>query len=114
MRVDSSSGSGALRSASTMKISTAIAVMLYGTAPNAFSQEQQSGTVSSVEQIIVTASRREQALEDVPYALTAVGQGQLDNTGVTDIASLTNQVPGLSMQQYGARSTLRLVLPFEP
>ena len=55
--------------------------------------------------MIVTATRRQQTLEEVPYSVTAVSADQLANTGVTDIASLTSQVPGLSLYNLGARET---------
>jgi len=58
---------------------------------------------AKLEEVVVTASRRRQTLEEVPYSITAVSAEQLANTGVTDIASLTSQVPGLSMYDRGTR-----------
>ncbi|MGH8228897.1 MAG: TonB-dependent receptor [Steroidobacteraceae bacterium] len=56
-----------------------------------------------LQEITVTANRRVQTVESVPYSLTVITSKQLSNAGVTDIASLSNEVPGLSMYDYGAR-----------
>ena len=57
----------------------------------------------AMEEITVTASRRVQTVEAVPYAISVVSGEQLARTGVTDLASLAHQVPGLSLADFGAR-----------
>jgi outer membrane receptor protein involved in Fe transport len=52
---------------------------------------------------VVTANRRNQTLESVPYSLSVVSNEQLSQAGVTDLASLSLAVPGLSMYDYGSR-----------
>jgi len=70
------------------------------------SQEEGKGEVPvKIEEVVVTASRRQQRLEEVPYSLTAISADQIARTGVTDLASLARQVPGLSMYDFGARSS---------
>ncbi|MDB5699514.1 MAG: TonB-dependent receptor [Alphaproteobacteria bacterium] len=51
----------------------------------------------SSNDIIVTAQRRDQALQDVPISITALTAAQLDNTGTTSTESLSVAVPGLVM-----------------
>ena len=51
----------------------------------------------------MTATRRVQALEAVPYSMSVVSAEQISAFGATDIASLATIVPGLSMYDYGAR-----------
>ncbi len=53
----------------------------------------------------MTASRRQQTTEEVPYSISVVNPVQLSNAGVTDLASLARQVPGVSMSDRGARSS---------
>ena len=57
----------------------------------------------ALEEVTVTANRREQVLEAVPYNLSVVSADQLAQANVTDLASLSTTVPGLSMFDYGAR-----------
>jgi iron complex outermembrane recepter protein len=47
--------------------------------------------------IIVTAQRREQALQDVPIAMSAVTGEQLAERGVNDITTLTGTTPSLAI-----------------
>ena len=73
---------------------------LFVAAP-AFAQEAPAATAQSAvadsreEEIIVTATRRAEALSDVPIAVSALTAEQLDNSGVTDIRALNQLAPSL-------------------
>jgi iron complex outermembrane receptor protein len=58
----------------------------------------------SVEEIIVTATRREQALSDVPMAISAVGAQTLRNSGATDVRALSQLNPSLLVSSTGSES----------
>ena len=45
--------------------------------------------------IVITATRRNQALSDVPMAVSAVTAQQLENTGASDIRQLNQVAPSL-------------------
>jgi outer membrane receptor protein involved in Fe transport len=53
------------------------------------------GSDTAVEEIIVTAQRREQSLQDVPIVVTSVSAKLLQDAGVKDIKDLTILTPGL-------------------
>jgi outer membrane receptor protein involved in Fe transport len=96
------------RSNTNVKVSTAVCLALYGMPHGALAQEppaQQQPVPSSavLQEVVVTAQRRAQSLDSVPYSITAISPEQMTNSGVTDIAALTRQVPGLSMYDLGAR-----------
>lgn len=59
------------------------------------------------DEIIVTARRREERLQDVPLALTAISGGGLEQQGISDLADLGGKVPGLVVANSlgGGRST---------
>jgi len=78
---------------------------LYGVPHRASAEEPSTPTPGAVPEVIVTANRRAQTLEEVPYSIAALGMDEIARTGVTDIASLTSQVPGLSMYQLGTRES---------
>ena len=42
----------------------------------------------SIEEIVVTAARREQSLQDVPMAVTALDTATLEQRGITEYAVL--------------------------
>jgi iron complex outermembrane receptor protein len=52
---------------------------------------------TSLAEIVVTAQKRSQNLQDVPIAISAVSADQLQAYGVSDINNLTATVPGLAV-----------------
>ena len=54
---------------------------------------------SGLEEVIVTAQKREEKLQDVPIAMTVVSEAQLQNQNVTTIADLSRTAPALEMIQ---------------
>lgn len=61
-------------------------------------QAQEDGA-PVVGEIIVTAQKREQALQDVPAAITAVNAQVLQEQGVTDIYGLTGLAPNVEISR---------------
>ena len=74
-----------------------------GSSQTAVAADDGGSALPTLQEITVTASRRRQTAESVPYSLTVVSPQQLADANVSDIASLTSQVPGLSMYDFGAR-----------
>ncbi|HKT73846.1 MAG TPA: TonB-dependent receptor [Steroidobacteraceae bacterium] len=54
--------------------------------------------ISEVNEVVVTAQRRAERLEDVPFSVTVQSGAQLAAVGITDTRGLENVTPGLSMQ----------------
>jgi iron complex outermembrane recepter protein len=52
-----------------------------------------------VEELIVTAERRESSLQNVPVTVTALPAAALEGSNITSIEGLTTKVPGLLMTQ---------------
>ena len=89
-------------------VSAAVILALYGLPRASLAQEAPADTGSAgapveLTEITVTANRREQTLEAVPYSMSVVSTAQLEQAGVTDLSSLASSVPGLSMYDTGAR-----------
>ncbi len=57
----------------------------------------QDGQASSVDDIIVTAQKREQSLQDVPIVVTSLSAEALEDAGVKDIKDLQILTPGLTV-----------------
>ena len=53
-----------------------------------------------LEEVVVTASKREQKLIDVSASVTAVSGEAIRELGITDISALARQIPGLQVQEY--------------
>ena len=52
---------------------------------------------TTLDKLVVTAQKREEALQDVPVTVTAVGEDLIRDTGVRDVKDLQVLVPGLTL-----------------
>ncbi len=77
---------------------TAAGVSAVLTYAGAAAAQDAAGDTAVVEEIVVTAQKREQASIDVPMALTAYNGERLDELGVQDMADLAKFTPGLIVQ----------------
>jgi iron complex outermembrane recepter protein len=57
----------------------------------------QGGGASQLEDIVVTAQRRSESLQDVPIAVTAVTSAKLDALGIQSTEDLQQLTPGLTV-----------------
>ncbi|MFZ5610230.1 MAG: TonB-dependent receptor [Pseudomonadota bacterium] len=55
----------------------------------------QEAATATIEEIIVTATKRAQTLQDVPIAVSAYSAEQIKNSGITDLRELTQLSPSL-------------------
>jgi iron complex outermembrane receptor protein len=60
---------------------------------------------TSLEEIIVTATRRVERLQDVPVSVLAFSQEKMDSQGLKNIDDLARLSPGLSFQRNGMSSS---------
>lgn len=61
-------------------------------AGQALAQDQGGG----VDEIIVTATKREESMQDVPMSIQALGQERLEQLGISDFADYAQHLPTLS------------------
>lgn len=93
----------------------ALSMPAYAQQTTAPSPTEDSTTTGTEDQdnseIIVTATRRNEALSDVPLAISAISGEQLENSGVVDIRQLQQLSPSLlvtSTQSEAGASTARI------
>ncbi|HBX71747.1 MAG TPA: hypothetical protein DEG86_02060, partial [Halieaceae bacterium] len=67
--------------------------MLLAAAVLATSQAQAQG----LEEVVVTAQKREQSLQDAPIAITAFGQYELEQRGIRDLVDLGTIAPNVKV-----------------
>ena len=58
------------------------------------------------EEIIVTAQKREQNLQDIPISVTAYTGNQLRELGLTEMTEITQQMPGLQLSAWSPNLTI--------
>ena len=75
--------------------------MLIALAAPALSFAQTPTQDDILEQIIVTAQKREAALQDVPFSVGAASEQQIRDSGSTNIAELSRNFAGLTITDLG-------------
>lgn len=64
-------------------------------------QDTQPSRTQSLNDIVVTAQKREQRLQDVPVSITAVSGETLENLKITDLRSVQSYVPNMAVLNSG-------------
>ncbi|PQM29495.1 hypothetical protein CVO77_00790 [Sphingopyxis lindanitolerans] len=74
---------------------------LAGIAESAHAQEanRAGNSAEPSDEIVVTANRREESVQDVPSAITAISQAQIEARGMDSFEGFARSVPGLTMNQ---------------
>jgi iron complex outermembrane receptor protein len=80
-----------VRRAATLVFATSSAVA------GGFSWADDSAVPPSLPEVIVTAQKRSENIQDVPISVLALSAQQLKDSGVTDIKNLTVLTPGLTV-----------------
>ncbi|MDH3352277.1 MAG: TonB-dependent receptor, partial [Gammaproteobacteria bacterium] len=81
-----------------------IGAALAGTSPMAMGQSAEPGA-GVLEEIIVTASRREQTIQDIPYNISAVQGTDIEAQNIVDTAELMRTISGVSVIDRGYRNS---------
>lgn len=70
----------------------------------------QDGVAATVEEIVVTAQKRSENLQDVPVSVTAISGDSLADRGVTNVLSLNNLAPGLRVSSGDAAANPKIFI----
>ena len=54
-----------------------------------------------LEEVLVTARKQSETLQDVPFSIAAMTEGKLQRSGATDLESMATNVAGISIQNLG-------------
>src|SRR5258708_15342956 len=68
-------------------------------------QAQATDPVASGDQIVVTARRREEFVQDVPASVSAFSGAALEKKGLPDITGLTDIIPNTTLKTSRATNT---------
>ncbi len=80
-------------------VSTAILMMLMS--PAAMAQDTKEGdNKNSIEEIIVTAQKRSENLQDAPLAITAIAGGMLREDDISNLQDIGNRTPGMTFAAF--------------
>ena len=92
----------AVRSALLCGSVLAVASMPFASTANAQEGAERRGT-HDLEEIVVTATRRESTVFDVPYSISVLTGEAMERSGVQDLSDLVRAVPGIAYLEQGPR-----------
>src|SRR3989475_7568577 len=81
--------------------SLAMAMAVAGFAGLPFVASAQQVEQGAIQEIIVTATKREANLQDVPFSVSSTSQDQIRNSGAMDLVDLARNVGGLAIADLG-------------
>jgi iron complex outermembrane receptor protein len=64
----------------------------------------QETSLGSLQEIVVTATRREESISKVPISITALSQDALDQKGIRDFSEMVRFTPGVSIDTSGTNA----------
>ncbi|WP_144096007.1 TonB-dependent receptor [Croceicoccus sediminis] len=89
-------GTATLRTAAALMCASALTTPAFAQSEGD-TQVQQGG----IAEIVVTAQRREQSLQDVPIAVSALGGDQIAEAGLSNSLAIGDNVPNLEIKTFG-------------
>lgn len=82
-------------------LSAAIAATLF----SGYSVGQQANSAPTMrEEVIVTATRRAESIQDIPLNISALGSDTIERDRITSLSDIARRVPGLIVVDQGPRS----------
>ena len=88
---------------------SAVTALIAATAVQAQTAQAPADNIQ-IEEITVTATKRETNLQDTPIAITAFGQGSLDRQQVKDVTDLAKFVPSMAINQQGDQGAILVTM----
>ncbi len=79
--------------------------LVWPAATMAAAADTETASSGALEEVVVTATRRSERLQDVPISVTAFSQEKLDEQGLRSIDDLTRLSPGVMFQRNGNGSS---------
>jgi iron complex outermembrane receptor protein len=83
---------------------TTAAIALAGSSVSSAQEGQRQSTVSVLmEEVVVTARKTEESMQDIPVAVTAVNSQQIDALKIRSIHDLSIGIPGVMLEDVGTQ-----------
>src|SRR5882672_9716200 len=88
----------------TAAIAAILSIAIHPTAARSAPAADNAAAGSPLEEVIVTATRREESLSKVAVSVTAITQEGLDLRGIKDIADVARFTPGIKVDNTGTNN----------
>ena len=71
----------------------------------AYESEGSSGTSGGIEEVVVTASKREQSLQDAPIAITALTESTIEDLNIASLTDVQSMAPNVHILRAPGNNT---------
>ena len=85
-------------------------ISLFAGANTSYAQSQTESTVTTLPEIVITATKRSTSLQQTPVAVTALGSADLENAHVQTIADVAHLVPSFQGTTQGDHGVITMTL----
>jgi iron complex outermembrane receptor protein len=92
--------------AGNARIRIVLSVLLLPIATTTIAQEEESAMHTPFDEIVVTAQKRSQLLQEIPAAVTAIDRETFIARGITTLADVQNLVPSVRLQKESASTEI--------
>ena len=87
-----------------------LAAALQAQAQDPASDATQAGDTPMIEEVLVTAQKREQSLQEVPISITAFSNAEIERSGINEFSDYAARTPNLGFGQQGNRSSTKVAI----
>ena len=94
----------------SISMATISALMLSGVNFTAAQETTVATGEKALEQVVVTATRRDESILEIPINITAVSANQIEDLRLTGISEIARYVPGLVVLDRGPRDEVPDIL----
>jgi outer membrane receptor protein involved in Fe transport len=92
------------RNARAFRAATGLAILASTAAMGADKPADATPAGGGLDEIVVTATRREEGISKVPISITALNQDALDQKGIRDFSEMVRFTPGVSIDTSGTNA----------
>jgi iron complex outermembrane receptor protein len=83
-------------------ITLAAAAAVTGLAPQVQAQDQDSANAAALDEIVVTARKREESVQDIPLVVNALTAEQIERANIQGLGDVALRTPGLNYEGYAS------------
>jgi len=86
-----------------------VSLLAFGSIGTASAQNAQSAQAGGLEEIIVTARKRAESVQDVPLSITAFSAKTIQQAAIVDVRDVARLAPNVTLQTTGGAGTGRFI-----
>ena len=90
---------------SSVSVAVTTAILMSTASSIVVAEETNSADTKTIERIEVTATRRSQSIQEVPYNISAVSGSELESGNIVDSAEMMRNVAGITVVDRGYRNS---------